>query len=68
MHISQLFVVSLQIFDLQFSSLQMIGDKLNKLLRTKKTSEDEKTRLKLYYKEIREIFDTQKTIKHHQIF
>ena len=36
----------------------MIGDKLYKLLRSKKTSEDEKTRLKLYYKEIREIFDT----------
>jgi hypothetical protein len=36
----------------------MIGDKLYKLLRSKKTSEDEKIRLKLYYKEIREIFDT----------
>ncbi len=42
-----------------FHLYKMIGDKLNKLLRTKKTSEEEKTRLKLYYKEIREIFDTQ---------
>jgi hypothetical protein len=36
----------------------MINDKLHILLRSKKTSEDEKTRLKLYFKEIREIFDT----------
>src|ERR1039457_2737643 len=36
----------------------MIGDKLYTLLRSKKVSEDEKIRLNLYYKEIREIFDT----------
>jgi hypothetical protein len=36
----------------------MIGDKLYTLLISKKVSEDEKIRLKLYYKEIREIFDT----------
>ena len=36
----------------------MIGDKLYTLLKSKKVSEDEKIRLKLYYKEIREIFDT----------
>jgi transposase-like protein len=42
-----------------FHFYKMIGDKLNKLLRSKKTSEEEKTRLKLYFKEIREIFDTQ---------
>ena len=41
-----------------FHFYKMIGDKLYKLLRSKKISEDEKTRLKLYYKEIREIFDT----------
>jgi len=35
----------------------MIGDKLYKLLRSKKTSEEEKTQLKKYFKEIREIFD-----------
>jgi hypothetical protein len=37
---------------------KMINDKLHILLSSKKTSEDEKTRLKLYFKEIREIFDT----------
>jgi transposase-like protein len=42
-----------------FNFYKMIGDKLYKLLRSKKTSEDEKTRLKIYFKEIREIFDTQ---------
>lgn len=42
-----------------FHFYKMIGDKLYKILRLKKISEDEKTRLKLYYKEIREIFDTQ---------
>ena len=36
----------------------MINDKLHILLRSKKTSEYEKTRLTLYFKEIREIFDT----------
>ena len=36
----------------------MIGDKLYKLLRSKKTSDDEKTKLKKYFKEIRKIFDT----------
>ena len=36
----------------------MLGDKLYKLLRSKKTSEEEKIRLKLYYKEIRKIFDS----------
>jgi transposase-like protein len=41
-----------------FHFYKMIGDKLYKLLRSKKISEDEKTRLKIYYKEIREIFDT----------
>jgi hypothetical protein len=35
----------------------MIGDKLYKLLRSKKTSEEEKTQLKKYFKEIRQIFD-----------
>jgi len=37
----------------------MISDRLYKLLRSKKTSEDEKTRLKKYFKEIRQIFDAQ---------
>jgi len=41
-----------------FHSYKMIGDRLYKLLRSKKTSEDEKTRLKKYFKEIRQIFDT----------
>jgi transposase-like protein len=41
-----------------FHLYKMINDKLHILLRSKKTSEDEKTRLKLYFKEIREIFDT----------
>ncbi len=41
-----------------FNLYKMINDKLHILLRSKKTSEDEKTRLKLYFKEIREIFDT----------
>ncbi len=41
-----------------FHFYKMIGDKLYTLLRSKKVSEDEKIRLKLYYKEIREIFDT----------
>jgi transposase-like protein len=41
-----------------FHFYKMIGDKLYKLLRSKKVSEDEKIRLKLYYKEIRQIFDT----------
>src|SRR5665648_1181887 len=41
-----------------FHFYKMIGDKLYKLLRSKKTSEDEKTRLKKYFKEIRQIFDT----------
>ena len=41
-----------------FHFYKMIRDKLYKLLRSKKTSEDEKTRLKKYYKEIRQIFDT----------
>jgi hypothetical protein len=41
-----------------FHLYKMIGDKLYILLRSKKTSEDEKTRLTLYFKEIREIFDT----------
>jgi len=41
-----------------FHFYKMIGDKIYKLLRSKKTSEDEKTRLKKYYKEIRKIFDT----------
>jgi transposase-like protein len=41
-----------------FHFYKMINDKLHILLRSKKTSEDEKTRLKLYFKEIREIFDT----------
>jgi hypothetical protein len=36
----------------------MIGDRLYKLLRSNKTSEDEKIKLKLYFKEIRKIFDT----------
>jgi hypothetical protein len=40
-----------------FHFYKMIGDKLYKILRSKKISEDEKTRLKLYFKEIREIFD-----------
>ena len=43
-----------------FHFYKMIGDKLYTLLRSKKISEDEKIRLKLYYKEIREIFDTTK--------
>jgi transposase-like protein len=41
-----------------FHFYKMIGDKLYTLLRSKKVSSDEKIRLKLYYKEIREIFDT----------
>jgi len=41
-----------------FHFYKMIRDKLYKLLRSKKTSEDEKTKLKKYFKEIREIFDT----------
>ena len=41
-----------------FHLYKMIGDKIYKLSRSKKTSEDEQTRLKLYYKEIREIFNT----------
>ncbi len=41
-----------------FHLYKMIGDKLYTLLRSKKVSEDEKTLLKLYYKEIREIFNT----------
>ena len=41
-----------------FHFYKMIGDRLYKLLRSKKTSEDEKTRLKRYFKEIRQIFDT----------
>jgi transposase-like protein len=41
-----------------FHFYKMIGDKLYKLLRSKKTSEDEKTKLKKYFKEIRRIFDT----------
>jgi len=41
-----------------FHFYKMIGDKLYTLLRSKKVSLDEKIRLKLYYKEIREIFDT----------
>jgi transposase-like protein len=40
-----------------FHFYKMIGDKLYKILRSKKTSEDEKTRLKKYFKEIRQIFD-----------
>jgi len=40
-----------------FHFYKMIGDKLYKLLRSKKISEEEKIRLKLYFKEIREIFD-----------
>ena len=41
-----------------FHLYKMINDKLHILLRSKKTSEYEKTRLTLYFKEIREIFDT----------
>ena len=41
-----------------FHFYKMISDRLYKLLRSKKTSEDEKTRLKKYFKEIRQIFDT----------
>lgn len=41
-----------------FHFYKMIGDRLYKLLRSKKTSEDEKIKLKLYFKEIRKIFDT----------
>jgi hypothetical protein len=41
-----------------FHLYKMINDKLHILLRSKKTFEDEKTRLRLYFKEIREIFDT----------
>jgi trans-2-enoyl-CoA reductase len=40
-----------------FHFYKMISDRLYKLLRSKKTSEDEKTRLKRYFKEIQEIFD-----------
>jgi len=42
-----------------FHFYKMIGDRLYKLLRSKKTSEEEKTRLKKYFKEIQEIFDAQ---------
>jgi transposase-like protein len=41
-----------------FHFYKMIGDKLYKLLRSKKTSDDEKTKLNKYFKEIRKIFDT----------
>jgi len=41
-----------------FHFYKMISDRLYKLLRSKKTSEDEKTRLKRYFKEIQEIFNT----------
>jgi hypothetical protein len=41
-----------------FHFYKMLGDKLYKLLRSKKTSEEEKNKLKLYYKEIRKIFDS----------
>ena len=41
-----------------FHFYKMIGDRLYKLLRSKKTSEDEKPKLKKYFKEIRQIFDT----------
>ena len=43
-----------------FHFYKMIGDRLYKLLRSKKISDDEKTKLKLYFKEIRKIFDTTK--------
>jgi len=37
----------------------MIGDKIYKILKSNKTSKNEKTRLKKYFKEIRNIFDTE---------
>jgi len=41
-----------------FHFYKMIGDKLYKPLRSKRTSEEEKYKLKKYFKEIRKIFDT----------
>jgi hypothetical protein len=42
-----------------FHFYKMISDRLYKLLISKKTSEEGKTRLKKHFKEIREIFDAQ---------
>jgi len=50
-----------------FHFYKMISDRLYKLLISKKTSEEEKTRLKKHFKEIREIFDAQ-TMKQHLTF